>query len=242
MQSDAIVIEHGPELAGWLGNPSNEGKVVQTRLQASDRVIARVTDGIYRQPASALRELISNAWDADATAVTILTDAPRFSRIYVRDDGMGMSHDTLSRLLKNIGGSPKRREEGKELGISSEADIERTPGGRLLIGKIGIGLFSISQLARRFQIITKVAGTDYRLLAEVRLRAYSDNTAEDAVADADDEFVSGVVLIRRERSDDREAHGTDIILDDIKASGARYPPKRRSVARCRGAGKSLSGR
>ena len=32
-----------------------------------------LTDGIYRQPSSALRELISNACDADANEVTILT-------------------------------------------------------------------------------------------------------------------------------------------------------------------------
>jgi signal transduction histidine kinase len=92
---EAAIINHGPALADWLSNPANEGKVVQTRLRASERVIARVTDGIYRQPASALRELISNAWDADAANVTILTDAPRFSRIYVRDDGAGMSDERL---------------------------------------------------------------------------------------------------------------------------------------------------
>jgi hypothetical protein len=40
--------------------------VVHTTLQTNEQVIARVTDGIYRQPASALRELISNAYDADA--------------------------------------------------------------------------------------------------------------------------------------------------------------------------------
>lgn len=229
MPDEAVVIEGREQLSGWLANPANEGKVVQTHLQASDRVIARVTDGIYRQPASALRELISNAWDADAANVTILTDAPRFSRIYVRDDGAGMTHESLSRLLKNIGGSAKRREEGSELGITSEADVDRTPGGRLLIGKIGIGLFSISQLSRQFQIITKVKGTDYRLLAEIRLRAYSEDS-DDVEADNDD-LISGEVLIRREKSEDRDAHGTDIILDDIK------PPVRdilRSAERWRG--------
>jgi HSP90 family molecular chaperone len=144
---DVVTINSSEELTGWLADPENEGQVVQTRLAASDRVIARVTDGIYRQPASALRELISNAWDADATSVTILTDAPRFSRIYVRDNGVGMSHRTLSRLLKNIGGSAKRREEGVDLGITNTDDFDCTPSGRPLIGKIGIGLFSISQLA-----------------------------------------------------------------------------------------------
>jgi hypothetical protein len=53
-------------------------------------------------------------------------------------------------------------------------------------------------------------------LAEVRLRAYSEDTGEDAAKEADDEFVTGEVLIRREHSEDLDAHGTDIILDDLK--------------------------
>jgi Histidine kinase-, DNA gyrase B-, and HSP90-like ATPase len=61
--------------------------------------IARVTDGIYRQPASAIRELISNAYDADATRVVIKTDAPRFERITIEGDGNGMSPDVLAYLL-----------------------------------------------------------------------------------------------------------------------------------------------
>lgn len=214
--SEPVLVRKAEELDDWLGDPANEGQVVQTKLEASDRVIARVTDGIYRQPASALRELISNAWDADASSVTILTDAPRFSRIYVRDDGRGMSHGTLTRLLKNIGGSAKRRQEGVDLGITSSADKDRTPGGRPLIGKIGIGLFSISQLSRRFQIITKVKGEPYRLLAEIKLRAYSDEGDNQVEAEDSDDYISGDVFIRREHTDDLDAHGTDIILDDVK--------------------------
>ncbi|MBZ9678695.1 ATP-binding protein [Mesorhizobium sp. ES1-1] len=213
--AEAVVIEKGEDLSNWLANPVNEGQIAQTRLAASDRVIARVTDGIYRQPASALRELISNAWDADASTVTILTDAPRFSRIYVRDDGAGMSHETLTRLLKNIGGSAKRREEGKTLGVVNAQDVDCTPGGRPLIGKIGIGLFSISQLSRRFQISTKARGENYRLLAEIRLRAYAEDRS-DIEADEGEDYIAGDVLIRRERTEDLDAHGTDIILDDVK--------------------------
>ncbi|WP_339933590.1 ATP-binding protein [uncultured Brevundimonas sp.] len=213
-QPDEIIsLEVKEELSAWLANPDHDGQVVKTSLRPSDRVIARVTDGIYRQPASALRELISNAWDADAKNVTILTDAPRFSRIYVRDDGLGMSHQTLTRLLKSIGGSAKRREIGQELGVTHADDVELTPGGRKIIGKIGIGLFSVSQLAKKFEIITKVAGADYRLVAEIRLNQFDD----DAEGEGDDEhFLAGEVFIRREHSDDIAAHGTDIILNDIK--------------------------
>lgn len=211
------LIDERNQLAAWLGEKNNEGRIVRTRLKTSDRVIARVTDGIYRQPSSALRELISNAWDADANHVTILTDAPRFSRIYIRDDGAGMSYETLSRLVHSIGGSAKRREEGQKLGVSSPENPDRTPGGRLLIGKIGIGLFSVSQLARRFRIITKVKGEEYRLIAEVRIRAYSEDGEDDAARDDDDNYVSGDVLITRENAaNDLDAHGTDIILDEVK--------------------------
>ncbi|MET3395787.1 hypothetical protein ABIC33_006464 [Variovorax sp. 1140] len=214
--SEPLLIDDGEELSAWLSKKGNEGSVVRTRLKASDRVIARVTDGIYRQPSSALRELISNAWDADANHVTVLTDAPRFSRIYVRDDGSGMSYETLSRLVHSIGGSSKRTEVGQKLGVSSPTDPDRTPGGRLLIGKIGIGLFSVSQLARRFRVITKVKGNDYRLIAEIRIRAYSEDTADDAARDEDDNYISGDVLITRESAADVGAHGTDIILDEVK--------------------------
>ncbi|HEX8387866.1 MAG TPA: ATP-binding protein, partial [Sphingomonas sp.] len=214
MTAEIQSIDDQDQLTAWLADAAHDGQHVRTSLKTNERVIARVTDGIYRQPASALRELISNAWDADANSVTIITDAPRFSRIYIRDDGAGMSYQTLSRLLHSIGGSAKRREEGRGLGVTSATDLERTPRGRLLIGKIGIGLFSVSQLSRRFRIITKVAGESYRLVAEVHLRAYSED-ADDA-AEADDSFHNGEVVITREHSDDLGAHGTDIVLDEIK--------------------------
>jgi hypothetical protein len=216
---DIVSLTERSDLSEWLGSEASGGKVGHTKLRASDRVIARVTDGIYRQPASAIRELISNAWDADAKNVTILTDAPRFSRIYVRDDGVGMSHETLARMLHNIGGSAKRSKEGSALGITSTSDPDRTPGGRLLIGKIGIGLFSVSQLARRFRIVTKTSGTNYRLVADVHLRTYSEEDSQEDTEDSQDDsddYISGNVYLRREATSDVSAHGTDIIIDELK--------------------------
>ena len=59
------------------------GKLCKAVLSTDDRVLARITDGIYRQPGSALWELIANAYDADAQNVYVQTDAPRFSKISV---------------------------------------------------------------------------------------------------------------------------------------------------------------
>lgn len=148
--------------------------IVQTTLRTDERVIARVTDGIYRQPGSALRELISNAYDADATRVVINTDAPRFERISVEDDGHGMGPEALAHMLLHIGGSAKRSEAGPGLGVTASHNPMCSPSGRRLIGKIGIGLFSVSQLTHTFQIITKVKDDDHRTVATVALRQYAD--------------------------------------------------------------------
>ena len=212
-QGSAERIDIRADLSAWLSDESNDGKIVRTRLKSSERVISRVTDGIYRAPASALREVISNAWDADATEVTIHTDAPRFGRLFVRDNGIGMSHESLSWLLHSIGGSAKRTAQGQRMGMTDPDNADRSPQGRLLIGKIGIGLFSVSQLSQQFRIITKVEGQNFRLEAHVRLNTFS----EDKDDELDDEgFVSGEVVIQRIATDDLKAHGTDIILDEIK--------------------------
>lgn len=142
------------ELIAQIRSSKNAGDLVSTTLKTDERVIARVTDGIYRQPGSALRELVSNSYDADATRVVINTDAPRFKRISVEDNGLGMSPEVLAYLLLHIGGSAKRSDSGKLLGITAEGDPYRSPGGRRLIGKIGIGLFSVSQLTHSFQLLS----------------------------------------------------------------------------------------
>ena len=189
--------------------------IVRTTLKTDERVIARVTDGIYRQPGSALRELISNAYDADASRVVIKTDAPRFERISVEDDGHGMGPEALAHLLLHIGGSAKRSDAGPGLGVTASNDPMRSPNGRRLIGKIGIGLFSVSQLTHTFQIITKVRGDDHRTVATVALRQYAD---EDLAPSHDGErkFESGKVNIWREKAADTDSHGTTIVLTSIR--------------------------
>jgi hypothetical protein len=207
---------HGElDLVASIRESQGSDEVVQTTLRTDERVIARVTDGIYRQPGSALRELISNAYDADATRVVITTDAPRFDRISVDDNGHGMTPEALAHLLLHIGGSAKRSDTGPHLGITSKTDPMRSPEGRRLIGKIGIGLFSVSQLTHSFQIITKVKDDNFRTVATVILRQYADDDFP-APQDADKKFESGKVNIWRERAADLSAHGTTIVLTTIR--------------------------
>ena len=200
-------------LAAEIRDSSSESPL-NTILRTDDRVLARVTDGIYRQPGSAIRELLSNAYDADAKQVVINTDRPRFRTLSVEDDGIGMTPAAIAHLLHHIGGSAKRSLEGAELGIASAMDPTLSPSGRRLIGKIGIGLFSVSQLTHRFQIITKTAGDPFRTIALVVLRQYSDESAP--TTDEQGEYEAGLVTIWREPAADADSHGTTIILTDIR--------------------------
>jgi hypothetical protein len=200
---------------------SSSKSPVSTVLKTDERVLARVTDGIYRQPGSAIRELISNSYDADAARVVIKTDRPRFQTLTVEDDGIGMTPKALAHLLHHIGGSAKRSHEGADLGITSSGDPTRSPAGRRLIGKIGIGLFSVAQLTHRFQIITKTAADPFRTVASVVLRQYSDNGGpphDDRahLPDEQGEYEAGRVEIWREPALDAGSHGTAIILTDIR--------------------------
>jgi hypothetical protein len=190
---------------------------VSVKLETDEKVLARVTDGIYRLPGSAIRELISNSYDADAENVIIDTDVPRFRSMTIRDDGNGMSIEVLVNLVSHIGGSAKRSDKGRELSVTDSEDKTKSPNkNRKLIGKIGIGLFSVAQLTREFDIITKVKGVDYYLKAKIKLYNYSDeNTSSDERGAS---FETGSVEMWKEPTDNLNAHGTDIVLNNIKES------------------------
>jgi len=194
-----------------IRDTSKTGNPVDIPLQTSEKILARITDGIYRQPASALRELISNAYDADAQNVTITTDAPRFAEISVRDDGIGISPEVLEHLIEHIGGSAKRTDGGKSLGMTSTGDPDFSPNGRKLIGKMGIGLFAVAQFTRHFLIITKCKGDKFRTVAEVTLGQLDDVKQ----ADGDGTITSGEAKVWTELASNVNSHGTEVKLLDL---------------------------
>lgn len=206
--------EAEPLLADKIEKSARTRSPVEGNLKTNDRIIARVTDGIYREPWSAFRELISNAYDADATQVSIDCDYPFFKEIRIADNGNGMNEHIVGDLLENIGGSSKRTARGTTLGTASTADPTRSPAGRKLIGKIGIGLFAVAQLTQQFQIITKRKGDNKRVSASIRLHTYQ----EDSLIDEQDasNYVSGTYSVLAEETTDTDVHGTTIILTGIR--------------------------
>lgn len=211
------------ELTERIRRSAETGESVVTDLSTSERIIARVTDGIYREPWAAFRELVANAYDADATRVVVETGAPDFKQVVVRDDGNGMKPETIAYIMRSIGGSSKRTSAGVGLDTVDPARPDFSPGGRPLIGKIGIGLFAVAQLTQHFQIISKARGERTRTSATVLLRTHDEKTLRDLPPD--EEYVAGNVTIKTEVVSDEEidSHGTTVVLYSLR------PETRRSL-------------
>ena len=102
-------------------------------IKVSSKILGHISAGIYRSPAGAIKELVSNAFDADATRVAITTNWPSFDIITCRDNGTGMTQQKFKEIMdREIGDSTKR--------VAANGDInDLTNLERPIIGWLGIG-------------------------------------------------------------------------------------------------------
>lgn len=87
------------------------------------------------RPVPAIAELVSNAWDADARNVNVKLPLDRawsprkmLQTIQVSDDGNGMTWDMVRDAYLDVGRDRRKAE-----------DTDKSPGGRLLQGRKGVG-------------------------------------------------------------------------------------------------------
>src|SRR5437870_393875 len=114
------------------------------KIRVHEKALAHLSRGLYRSPASALRELVSNAWDANATVVRINTNYPNFLTLSIEDNGVGFTKEEFEKLMEGgIGNSQKRPVQ------------ETLIHGRPVIGRLGIGMLGIAQICGSFVIISR---------------------------------------------------------------------------------------
>lgn len=114
------------------------------QIRVADTTIAQLSRGLYRSTATAFKELVSNAYDADATVVRIDTNCPEFDFLSCVDDGAGMPLEQFLRYFskEGIGSCNKRK-----------GSTDRTPVfKRPIIGRLGIGMLAVGQLCHSFEI------------------------------------------------------------------------------------------
>jgi len=101
--------------------------------------IITIGERLYAESIEFVRELVNNAYDADATLVEI---AVTEDTIEIRDDGSGMDMQGLGQYF-NIGSQQKLYAPKSPL------------YGRDRIGQFGIGKFATLSACKRFEVITK---------------------------------------------------------------------------------------
>ena len=101
-------------------------------LQANSRLLKAIGPRLYPDASTGIIELVSNSYDADATAVRIEV---RPTEIVVADNGSGMNEPLLVNFFTL----------GKSIKPPSQY-------GRQPIGQFGIGKFAILAMANRFQV------------------------------------------------------------------------------------------
>lgn len=101
--------------------------------------IITIGERLYAESVEFVRELINNAYDADATLAEVIVTE---DKIEIRDNGSGMDREDLKQYF-NIGSQQKLY-------------APRSPVyGRDRIGQFGIGKFASLSACERFEVVTK---------------------------------------------------------------------------------------
>ncbi len=162
----------------------------KTRLEVTvdKRHIVSIGERLYAESVDLLRELVNNAYDADATEVRVDVSP---ERIVVTDDGTGMDLAGL----------------GQYFTIGSDEKIvhSRSPRfGRVRIGQFGIGKFASLAAASRFELVTRHKDFSARVVFDKK-----------AWEKAKDEWHIPCEILS---PDSRPGDGTTVVLSELTKS------------------------
>lgn len=138
-------------------------------IKVTAGILIHIGAGIYNSVAGAIKELVSNSFDADATQVLITTDYPRFQEIKVVDDGLGMTDDRFREAMRSIGTSLKGTVEPRR---------SSTKFKRPVIGHLGIGLMALSQVCAKAEIESQAEGSTSKFLAILDFSQFQKRESE----------------------------------------------------------------
>ena len=135
-------------------------KKFKTNLHVDKNIIALLSTSTYQKSfSSAIRELVSNAYDADSLSVFI-TISKDYKEIEILDDGNGMTSTEFDKYLTIAG-------------TKSSATHTRKYK-RKRIGQFGVGFLSIFPFCKSLEIATTVENSDEVLFATIPAIDYQE--------------------------------------------------------------------
>ncbi|MDE0617543.1 MAG: ATP-binding protein [Rhodospirillaceae bacterium] len=184
------------------------------------RLLTMLGEQLLKNERVALVELIKNSYDADARRVEVLfeefssdmTNMPG-SRIVVRDDGCGMTLETVQRAWMNPATPTKF--------LAKRKGQRRTPEKKRVVqGEKGIGRFAVLKLAHRITVTTRVRGAELETVVWYDFTRFDDDFVEEN-GEEKEIFLDEVKIDWDERSPKSlpgAAHGTIIEMEALKGT------------------------
>lgn len=139
------------------------------------RLLTMLGDHLIKNERIALVELIKNAYDADATRVEVRFEnfsenmtSNADSRIVVRDDGTGMTPNTVRTQWMNPA-TPKKY-------LDKQHGREKTVGKKRIIqGEKGIGRFAVLKLGRVIKVTTRTSEAAFETVLDFDFSQFDDD-------------------------------------------------------------------
>ena len=187
-------------------------------LRPYARLLTMLGDQLIKNERIALVELIKNGYDADAERVEVRFENFNLdmthngsSRIVVRDDGTGMTFDTVRSRWMNPAAPQKHLEKRRGDG--------RTPGkNRVIQGEKGIGRFAVLKLGKLTTVTTRTPNDDFETVVKFDFTRFDDDfVSEDG--QEKDIFLDEIKIDCRQSVPTKmqgAEHGTVIEIQELK--------------------------
>jgi signal transduction histidine kinase len=198
------------------GNVAKRGRSLAA-FTVDTKLFRELGDLLVSKESTALVELIKNAYDADATVVTVRGTNLRHAdegQIVVRDDGVGMTAEEFQNGFLRIAGRTK-----------ITADRRSPVFGRRYTGEKGIGRLAAHKLARKVVIDSRRAGRASRGAAELPaatqiIQASIDWDTIEEFETFDEVASSEAVVLRRMQPSGQRvlASGTTLTMSPLRRS------------------------
>ena len=184
------------------------------------RLLTMLGEQLLKNERVALVELIKNSYDADASRVDVvfegfaedMTKKPG-ARIVVRDDGCGMTLETVQRAWMNPATPTKFLAKRRGQRLTPERK-------RVVQGEKGIGRFAVLKLAQKISVTTRVRRGEQETVVWYDFTRFDDDFVEEEGKEKEI-FLDEVKIAWDERGPQTlpgDAHGTVIEMEALKGS------------------------
>jgi len=146
-------------------------KTGKAHVAVRARLMILLGEQLITDEIAAVSELVKNAYDADATKMEVIlhdVSKPQTGYILVKDDGHGMTTETVLSCWLELGTSSKARGHEGKVKFSEFKN-------RIYLGEKGLGRLAVHKLGSITELVTRRKGSDTETKLTLDWTAFEDN-------------------------------------------------------------------